>query len=79
MTFLQQLGTMQCSLCNQCIVVVHTEYLGIDKCADNEGDGLQLRARFGYRIFIDRESLYVEVICKIFEIAFVCNLSGEEE
>ncbi len=40
---------------------------------------MQLSSALRYALLVDHEGLDVEFVCKLLEIAFVSDLSGEEE
>jgi len=78
-TLLQQLRTMQSGFGDEGIEIIHVKHFSACQSADDERNGLELRARLRDTVFVHTECLHVEVICEVFETTFISNLGGQEE
>lgn len=68
---------MQCSFGNQSIEIIRAEHFGSLECANDEGYSLELGATLRNALFINCESLYIQIVCQVLESALVRNLGGK--
>jgi hypothetical protein len=71
---------MQRTLRDQCIVIFLAEIPCRVQCARDDADSLKLRPRITDGLLVYGESLRKVLVCDLFEVVLICNLTaGNEE